>query len=171
MQQRQQQQKQQRVQTPLKSWIFQASLYAIAQIAFITARIIAYLTSFIVDRPCCNGLVEAALKQIKDSLLCVHVVIKTLKLIWKFHIVIWQSMSKNCTKVNGACVAQSFFLIQPIRSLFFGIVTGLLIFCDVAISHNWPQIATFRIIRQKSHNSGKIQAKFQERTSKYLLLT
>ena len=34
--------------------------------------------------------------------------------------------------------------------------TGLLIFCDVAISHNWPQIATFRIIRQKSHNSGKI---------------
>ena len=48
--------------------------------------------------------------------------------------------------------------------------TGLLIFCDVAISHNWPQIATFRIIRQKSHNSGKI-AKFEERTRKYSLLT
>lgn len=48
--------------------------------------------------------------------------------------------------------------------------TGLLIFWDVAISHNWPQIATFRIIRQKSHNSGK-SAKFEERTRKYLLLT
>ena len=26
----------------------------------------------------------------------------------------------------------------------------------VAFSHNWPQITTFRIIRQKSHNSDKI---------------
>ena len=39
---------------------------------------------------------------------------------------------------------------------------SILIFCDVAISHNWPQIATFRIIRQKSHHSGKI-AKFDEK--------
>ena len=46
--------------------------------------------------------------------------------------------------------------------------TGLLIFYDVAISHNWPQIATFRIICQNSHNSGKI-AKFEERTRKYSL--
>ena len=48
--------------------------------------------------------------------------------------------------------------------------TGLLIFCDVAISHNWPQIATFRIIHQKSHNSDKI-AKFEEIKGKYSLLT
>ena len=50
------------------------------------------------------------------------------------------------------------------------VITGLLIFCDVAISHNRPQIATFRIIHQTSHNSGKI-ARFEERTRKYLLLT
>ena len=56
---------------------------------------------------------------------------------------------------------------------WFGVLVvkaGLLIFCDVAISHNWPQIATFRIIRQKSHNSGKI-AKFEERTRNNSLLT
>ena len=47
---------------------------------------------------------------------------------------------------------------------------GLLIFCDVAISHNWPQIATFRIIHQKSHNSDEI-AKFEKRKRKYSLLT
>ena len=41
-------------------------------------------------------------------------------------------------------------------------MSGLLIFCDVAISHNWPQIATFRIIRQKSHNSCKIRGKNKE---------
>ena len=35
----------------------------------------------------------------KDLLLCVHVVVKTLNL--EFHVVIWQTTSKNCTK----CVA------------------------------------------------------------------
>ena len=48
--------------------------------------------------------------------------------------------------------------------------TGLLMVCDVAISHNLPKIAAFHIIRQKSDNSGKI-AKFEEGTRKYWLLT
>ena len=64
------------------------------------------------------------------------------------------------------CVAISSQRTENQKVLF----TGLLIFCDVAILNNWPQIATFRIIRQKSHNSGKI-AKFEERTRKYSLLT
>ena len=39
--------------------------------------------------------------------------------IWKFHLVIWQTTSKNCTEVRAARAARIFFLIQPIRSLFF----------------------------------------------------
>ena len=58
-------------------------------------------------------------------------------------------------------------LLHPSANTTELLFTGLLIFCDVAISHNWHQIATFRIIRQKS---GKI-AKFEERTRKNLLLT
>ena len=51
------------------------------------------------------------------------------------------------------------------------ICSGLLVFCNVAISHGcWPQMAAFRIIRQKLHNSSKI-AKCEERTRKYSLLT
>ena len=45
----------------------------------------------------------------KDFLLCVNVVVKTLNL----EIVIWKSTSKNCTIIH---------LIQPIRSLFSGVV-------------------------------------------------
>ena len=41
-------------------------------------------------------------------------------LIFKFHVVIWQISSKNCTQVRAALAARLFFLIQPIRSLFSG---------------------------------------------------
>ena len=54
----------------------------------------------------------------KDLLLFVNVVVKTLNL----KIVICQTTSKNCTKVRAACAARLFFLIQPIRSLFSGVV-------------------------------------------------
>ena len=37
------------------------------------------------------------------------------------------------------------------------VFSGLLILCNGAISHNWPQIATFRILQQKSYNSKKTQ--------------
>ena len=53
-----------------------------------------------------------------DLLLCVNVVVKTLTL----EIVLWQATSKNCTKQRAARAAGLFFLIQPIRSLFSGIV-------------------------------------------------
>ena len=72
------------------------------------------------------------------------------------------------TKVNWSFSA--FLVWICLGSSFFLPCAGLLIFCDVAILHNWPQIATFCIIHQKSHNSGKI-AKFEGRTRNYLLLT
>ena len=50
-------------------------------------------------------------------------------LIWKFHVVIWQMTSNNCTKVRAARAARLFFLIQPIRSLFSGV------FVAVALVH------------------------------------
>ena len=53
-----------------------------------------------------------------DLLLCVNVVLKTLNL----EIVIWQATSKNRTKKRAARAARLFFLIQPIRSLFSGVV-------------------------------------------------
>ena len=53
-----------------------------------------------------------------DLLLCVNVVVKTLTL----EIVIWQTASKDCTKERAARAARLFFLIQPIRSLFSGVV-------------------------------------------------
>ena len=43
--------------------------------------------------------------------------------IWKFHIAVWQTTSKkNCTKVRAADAARLFVLIQPIRSMFSGVV-------------------------------------------------
>ena len=50
--------------------------------------------------------------------MCVDVVVKTLNL----EIVIWQATSKNCTKKWAARAARLFFLIQPMRSLFSGVV-------------------------------------------------
>ena len=62
------------------------------------------------------------------DLLCVRVVVKTLNLeISRCHLaeyVIWQNTSKNCTKVRAARAARLFFLIQPIRSLFSGVVVA-----------------------------------------------
>jgi len=46
----------------------------------------------------------------------------------KFHVVIWQTASKNATKVRAARAARAarlFFLIQPIRSLFSDFVVAV----------------------------------------------
>ena len=59
--------------------------------------------------------------EMKDWLLCVQVVVKTINFM-KFHVVIWQITSENSTKVRAARAARLFFLIQPIRSLFSGVV-------------------------------------------------
>ena len=59
--------------------------------------------------------------EMKDWLLCVQVVVKTINFM-KFHVVIWQTTSENSIKVRAARAARLFFLIQPIRSLFSGVV-------------------------------------------------
>ena len=45
--------------------------------------------------------------------------------IWKFHVVVWQTTSKNCTKKRAARAARLFFFIQPIKSLICGVVVDV----------------------------------------------
>ena len=45
--------------------------------------------------------------------------------IWKFHVVIWQTTSKHCTRKRSARAARLFFFIQPIKSLFCGVVADV----------------------------------------------
>ena len=62
----------------------------------------------------------------KDLLSCVHVVVETLNL--EIQVVIWQTAFKNLTKVRAAraaCAARLFLVIQPIRSLFSGVVVAV----------------------------------------------
>ena len=47
--------------------------------------------------------------------------------IWNDHVVIWQTMSKNCTKVRATNLGRLFFLVQPIRSLFSSSVAAVAI--------------------------------------------
>ena len=37
------------------------------------------------------------------------------------HVVVWQTISKNCIQKRAARAAQLFFLIQPIKSYFCGV--------------------------------------------------
>ena len=52
----------------------------------------------------------------------------SLKPLWNFHVVIWQTTSKNCTKVRAARAARLFLLIQPIISLFCGVIVVVAVF-------------------------------------------
>ena len=62
----------------------------------------------------------------KDLLLCVHVIVKTLILeISRRHLADYRTASNNSTKVRAARVARLFFFIQPIRSLFSGVVVAV----------------------------------------------
>ena len=45
--------------------------------------------------------------------------------IWKFHVVVWQTTSKHCTKKRAARAARSFFFIQPMKSLICGVVVDV----------------------------------------------
>ena len=42
--------------------------------------------------------------------------------IWQFHVVVWQTTSKHCTKKRAARAARLFLFIQPIKSLICGVV-------------------------------------------------
>ena len=41
------------------------------------------------------------------------------------HVVIWETASKNSAEVRATRAAQLFFRIQPIRSLFSGVVVAV----------------------------------------------
>lgn len=47
--------------------------------------------------------------------------------IWNDHVVIWQTMSKNCTKVRATYLGRLFFLVQPIGSLLSSSVAAVAI--------------------------------------------
>ena len=64
----------------------------------------------------------------KDLLFCVHVVVETLNL--EIQVVIWQTTSENCTKVRAARAARLFLVIQPIRSLFSGVLDAVAVDLD-----------------------------------------
>ena len=59
---------------------------------------------------------------IRDLLLCVHVVVKTLNSEISRHLA---DTSENSTEVRAARAARLVFLIQPIRLLFPGVVVAL----------------------------------------------
>ena len=58
----------------------------------------------------------------KDLMLCVHVAVAYIS---EIHVVVWQTPSKNYAKVRAARAARLFFGIQPIRSLFSGVVVAI----------------------------------------------
>ena len=60
----------------------------------------------------------------KELLLRVFVAVKKPYSL-EFHVVIWQTTSKNCTKVRASRAARLVFLIQPIRLLFCGDVIAV----------------------------------------------
>ena len=43
------------------------------------------------------------------------------------NVAFWQTMLMNCTKVRATGAARLYFLTQPIRSLFSGIVAAVVI--------------------------------------------
>ena len=67
-----------------------------------------------------HGLVRKCVPHVQHDyfLLCVHVVVKTLN--WKFHVVVWLTTSKNCSKVRAARAARLFFPTRPIKFLIYG---------------------------------------------------
>ena len=70
-----------------------------------------------------NGRVEAPFKENieNENFSCVFTLALN-PLIWKLNVVIWQITSKNCTKVRAG---RLLFLIQPIRSLFSGVLVAI----------------------------------------------
>ena len=52
---------------------------------------------------------------------------QNLKYDWKFHVVVWQTTSKNRAKKRAPRAAWLFFLVQPIKSFICGVVVVVLI--------------------------------------------
>ena len=56
---------------------------------------------------------------------CCELALSSETQIWKFHVVVWQTMSKHCTKNRAARAARLFFFIHPIKSLICGVVVDV----------------------------------------------
>ena len=48
---------------------------------------------------------------------CCELALSSKPQIWKFHVVVWQTTSKHCTKNRAARATRLFFFTQPIKSL------------------------------------------------------
>ena len=79
---------------------------------------------------------------------------------WKFHVVIRQTKSKNHTKVCATHAAQLFFLIQPIKSLFSGVIVA------VAVVYAYSKLSDDKVITPFVAHSCKAT-----RRGKYVFLT
>ena len=44
---------------------------------------------------------------------------------WKFHVAVWQTTSKNRSKMRAASAARLFFFIQPMKSMICGVVVDV----------------------------------------------
>jgi len=56
---------------------------------------------------------------------CCELALSSEPQMWKFHVVVWQTTSKYCTKKRAARAARLFFFIQPIKSLICGVVVDV----------------------------------------------
>ena len=56
---------------------------------------------------------------------CCELALSSEPQLWKFHVVVWQTTSKHCTKKRAARAARLFFVIQPIKSLICGVVVDV----------------------------------------------
>ena len=56
---------------------------------------------------------------------CCELALSSEPQIWKFHVVVWPTTSKHCTKKRAARAARSFFFIQPMKSLICGVVVDV----------------------------------------------
>ena len=51
----------------------------------------------------------------EEKIYCCELALPSEPQIWKFHVVVWQTTSKHCTKKRAARAARLFFFIQPMK--------------------------------------------------------
>ena len=61
----------------------------------------------------------------EEKICCCKLPLSTEPQIWKIPVVVWHTMSKNCTKKRAARAARLFFFIQAIKSSICGVVVDV----------------------------------------------
>ena len=85
-------------------------------------KIELYVKSLLII-PCWTETEWFSCKGKEWKIYCCELALSSEPQIWKFHVVVWQTMSKHCTKKSAARAARLFFFIQPIKSLICGAVS------------------------------------------------